>query len=110
MDFTGVPMLKIWPILADTDTDINIGTSLNNSAIYIVPGFRWQNINLFLMMLVAIKNHIESIYLGSLILSSYNINKYCNKYYKLIYQEIQKQACPSIILCSISEVKAVELV
>ena len=28
MDFTDVPMLKIWPILADTDTDINIGASL----------------------------------------------------------------------------------
>ena len=25
MDFTDVPMLKIWPVLADTDTDINIG-------------------------------------------------------------------------------------
>ena len=23
MDFTDVPMLKIWPILADTNTDIN---------------------------------------------------------------------------------------
>ena len=28
MDFTDVPMLKIWPILADTDTDINIAASL----------------------------------------------------------------------------------
>ena len=28
MDFTDVPMLKIWPILADTYTDINIGASL----------------------------------------------------------------------------------
>ena len=28
MYFTDVPMLKIWPILADTDTDINIGASL----------------------------------------------------------------------------------
>ena len=28
VDFTDVPMLKIWPILADTDTDINIGASL----------------------------------------------------------------------------------
>ena len=29
MDFTDVPMLKIWLILADTDTDINIGASLD---------------------------------------------------------------------------------
>ena len=28
MDFTDVPMLKIWPILADTDTNINIGAPL----------------------------------------------------------------------------------
>ena len=28
MYFTDVPMLKIWPILADTDSDINIGASL----------------------------------------------------------------------------------
>ena len=28
MYFTDVPMLKIWPILAYTDTDINIGASL----------------------------------------------------------------------------------
>ena len=31
MDFTDVPMLKIWPILADTDTDINIGASLKET-------------------------------------------------------------------------------
>ena len=28
MYFTDVPMLKIWPILANTNTDINIGASL----------------------------------------------------------------------------------
>ena len=28
MDFTDVPMLKIWPILVDTDININIGASL----------------------------------------------------------------------------------
>ena len=28
MDYIDVPMLKIWPILANTDTDINIGASL----------------------------------------------------------------------------------
>ena len=28
MDFTYVSMLKIWSILADTKTDINIGSSL----------------------------------------------------------------------------------
>ena len=28
MDFTDVLMLKVWPILADTDTDIKIGASL----------------------------------------------------------------------------------
>ena len=28
MDFTDVPMLKVWPILANANTDINIGASL----------------------------------------------------------------------------------
>ena len=35
MDFTDVPMLKIWPILADTDTDINIGASLMHNVYFI---------------------------------------------------------------------------
>ena len=34
MDFTSVLMLKIWLILADTDTDINIGASLICSLLY----------------------------------------------------------------------------
>ena len=37
MDFTDVPMLKIWPILATTDTDINIGASLNHCSIVSRP-------------------------------------------------------------------------
>ena len=37
MDFTDVPMLKIWLILADTDTDINIGASLVYIATYKMP-------------------------------------------------------------------------
>ena len=42
MDFTDVLMLKIWLILADTDTDINIGASLlvtNISVCYILCFF-----------------------------------------------------------------------
>ena len=31
VDFTDVPMLKIWLILADTNTNINIGASLLKS-------------------------------------------------------------------------------
>ena len=46
MDFTDVLMLKIWLILADTNTDINIGASLlvtNISVCYILCFFYQTN-------------------------------------------------------------------